>query len=435
MTLSVFYSISPFGTGDQKVVSDITIAGGAGVATFTVAQTGNIGVGCHVISDNVDGYISVMTNSTTATIVTALGAVHGNVSQESLTSISHEYASIAAYEAGFIDASHINDTDLTNADVIAFAPCYYDHDDGTVDGNDVGVSFGTTGAANYLEIYTPQGGTESINNQRHNGTSVDVSGVGYQISSAASTVRTAEDYINLIGLDIVTSDATESALGMSLGAPTIGDNLVNTKNCIIHNSSGTSNTTNLILASDTNLVAHFENTIGYTSGRNIDTRNSTTVTIINCTFYRHADQLGVVADTELTCTNTYCGKDSGTAEDFWTAGAAPSGSYNASSDGTAATDYTNTQINAAGVDQFTAVGAGSEDFNVKDTNADIYDNGTAVGRPATDIVGFTWVTDEIGAFAFQDAGGVTQDPSGILPAMNGAVTRQRSFNRATGGSI
>ena len=34
-----------------------------------------------------------------------------------------------------------------------------------------------------------------------------------------------------------------------------------------------------------------------------------------------------------------------------------------------------------------------------------------------------------------DVGGVTQDPSGILPAMSGTVTRQKSFNRAIGGSI
>lgn len=169
MATDVYYSISPFGTGDIKVASNISIAGGAGVATFSVAQTGNIGVGTHVISANIDGYISVMTNSTTATIVTALGVAHGNVTSESLTSISHEYASLVAFEAGFTDANHVNNTDLTAVDVVANAPCYYDHVDQTPDSSPVTFNFGITDTTRYVKVYTPQGGTESINNQRHDG--------------------------------------------------------------------------------------------------------------------------------------------------------------------------------------------------------------------------------------------------------------------------
>lgn len=169
MASNVFYSISPFGTGDIKVACNISISGGAGVATFSVAQTGNIGVGCHVISANVDGFISVMTNSTTATIVSALGVAHGNVSSESLTSIAHEYASLSAAEAGFTDANHINNLSLVAADVVVNLACYYDHDDDTVDSTMVVITGQTVDATRYLRVYTPQGSTESINDQRHSG--------------------------------------------------------------------------------------------------------------------------------------------------------------------------------------------------------------------------------------------------------------------------
>ena len=50
MASNVYYSISPFGTGDIKTGSPtITIA--AGVATLSVAQTGNIGQGCRITYD------------------------------------------------------------------------------------------------------------------------------------------------------------------------------------------------------------------------------------------------------------------------------------------------------------------------------------------------------------------------------------------------
>ena len=202
MAANVYYSSSPFGSGDIKVASNISIAGGAGAATFSVAQTGNIGVGCHVISSGIDGFISEMTDSTHATIVTALGVAHGNVTSETLTSIAHEYASISAYEAGFTDASHINDTDLTNADVAAFCPCYYDHDDQTLDTTATQISFGTTGATQYLQFYTPMGGTESINNQRHSGV-WDANKWALDISaSGGGPLNIDESFVRIIGLQV-----------------------------------------------------------------------------------------------------------------------------------------------------------------------------------------------------------------------------------------
>lgn len=223
MPADVFYSISPFGTGDIKVACNISISGGVGVATFSVAQTGNIGVGCHVISSNIDGFISVMTNSTTATIVSALGVAHGNVSSETLTSISHEYASVSAFEAGFTDVNHINDTDLivAGADVIVHGCCYFDHDDQTPDSTSVTLSWsGTTDATNYLEIFTPNGGAESINNQRHSGLwdtnkwHMDISGA-FQVC-----INCDEDFVKFKGLQILQSHATQHGGCLNVATPT-----------------------------------------------------------------------------------------------------------------------------------------------------------------------------------------------------------------------
>lgn len=45
--------------------------------------------------------------------------------------------------------------------------------------------------------------------------------------------------------------------------------------------------------------------------------------------------------------------------------------------------------------------APSGDFSPTNVDSELVDNGTAVGRPATDIIGNSWDTDDIGAFAFQ----------------------------------
>jgi len=88
-----------------------------------------------------------------------------------VTSVHHEWASLADFESYFTDGNHISNTSLVSADVIAYACCYYDHANPTTnpDDNAVTINFGTTGVSNYLQIYTPVGGAESINDQRHDG--------------------------------------------------------------------------------------------------------------------------------------------------------------------------------------------------------------------------------------------------------------------------
>jgi len=218
MPAPVFYSISPFGTGTIETgAGNITIT--SGVATLTVEQTGNIGVGVAIeyeadsiayiapnrigfdsggtvellpgtkIEDATSGatgivrYVELLSGTwaggdaagwiyfekttgtfgnnniinrtkptASANIATVNGTIEGNIGNgntefvvksaigadaanqtiTAVTSIHHEYASLATFEAGFTDAAHVNNTNLTSADVVVHACHYYDHDNQTL---------------------------------------------------------------------------------------------------------------------------------------------------------------------------------------------------------------------------------------------------------------------------------------------------------------
>ncbi len=316
MATDIYYSCSPFGTGDIKVASDITIAGGSGAATFTVAQTGNIGIGCHVISSGVDGYISEMTDSTHATIVTALGAAHGNVAQEGLTSIAHEYASISALEAGFTDASHANTTDLVASDYVINACCYYDHDDSTLDTTRVTITFGTSDATRYFNMITPNGGTESINVQRSETGIFDTAKYAIEADSASGLVRISDSGnqqhgTRITGIqihDVGTSASNECIANVNSTTDIIIDK------CILN--CGTGGDGIFINGATTTMV--IKNTTVYNPGtqggssEGIYVANVGTCDIYNCTVYNFND--GIERDAG-TVTVTNCAVF-GNADDF-----------------------------------------------------------------------------------------------------------------------
>ena len=304
MPAPVFYSISPFGTGTIETgAGNITIT--SGVATLTVEQTGNIGVGVAIEYDTEDiSYIApnrigfdsggttelkvdtkiedatsgatgivrfvellsgtwaggdaagwIYFESTTGTfgnnntinrtkptsssnIATVDGTIEGNIGNgntefvvksaigadaanqtvTAVTSIHHEYASLSAFEAGFTDAAHINDTDLTNADVVAHACCYYDHDDYTVDSIMAAFDGATTSITQYIICFAPAGGSESKNIQRHLGAK-DANKYLLVVSSD-KCVFVKDNHVNLDGLQLGNSGGTSWGFGISMVYPT-----------------------------------------------------------------------------------------------------------------------------------------------------------------------------------------------------------------------
>jgi hypothetical protein len=168
MAAQVYYSVSPFGTGDIKTgTPNCSIT--SGVATLDVAQTGNIGQGCRLTYGGHVAYISQVNSSTSFNVVTAVGGTPADHASVAVDSIGHEYASLSAAEAGATDANHINNTSLVTADVVCNLACYYDHDDYTADTTAVTIDGWTTDATRSFNVYTPTGGTQSINSQRHSG--------------------------------------------------------------------------------------------------------------------------------------------------------------------------------------------------------------------------------------------------------------------------
>lgn len=295
MATNVFYSISPVtNIVDMKVSCDISISGGAGVATFSEAQTGNIGIGCHVISSNIDGFISEMTNSTTATIVTALGAAHGNVSLEALTSIKHEYDSLALAEAGFTDEDHTNNVDIstaTGADIQANLCWYYDHDDFTVDSTLVDFFGTTTDATGFVNVFTPTGGTESINNQRHSGVWDDNKQVFDTGASTNFPIILTDDNIRITGIQLDQGADHASAFGIVANGAVARCYVVS---CILKYTGGGSSKTAIEMADNGNSSHNFAiNNIvdGFANGIFIRGPSSSAVaviynnTVVNCTSY------------------------------------------------------------------------------------------------------------------------------------------------------
>ncbi|HBI33907.1 MAG TPA: hypothetical protein DEA43_03620 [Candidatus Moranbacteria bacterium] len=162
----IFYSVGQ-STADLKTgTPTVTIA--SGVATFSAAQTGNIGVGDRVTYNTTDiAYIASKTSTSVWTLVTKTGAVPADITDSAVVSIKHEYTSLSAAEAGAIDANHLNTTDLVAGNYQLNFPCYYDSG---ADTTSVVVSGYTTGVNNFIKIYTPNNTTTEANNsQRHSG--------------------------------------------------------------------------------------------------------------------------------------------------------------------------------------------------------------------------------------------------------------------------
>jgi len=162
----IYYSVGQ-SVADLKIgTPTITIT--SGVATFSAAQTGNIGVGDRVTYNTTDiAYIASKTSTSVWTLVTKTGAVPADITTSTVVSIKHEYTSLSAAVTGAVDANHLNTTDLVTGNYQLNFPCYYDS---AADTTAVTVSGYTTGVSNFIKIYTPfNTATEANNSQRHSG--------------------------------------------------------------------------------------------------------------------------------------------------------------------------------------------------------------------------------------------------------------------------
>ena len=203
--------------------STVTIA--SGVATFSIPQTGNIGVGDRVTYNSTSvAYISGRTSTSVWTLETATGSIPANISGAIVSSIGHEYNSLNAAIGGggsVYDSNHLNNKDLTALNVVLDVPCYYDN------GPDTTYVYGstaTTSATNYINIYTATSSSQVNRSQRHNGKWTNNA---YQLdvsTSSAIALTAGIDFVRIDGLQVqITTSSTTAAIGLNFQGKSITD--------------------------------------------------------------------------------------------------------------------------------------------------------------------------------------------------------------------
>ncbi|MDP1721589.1 MAG: hypothetical protein Q8L37_00100 [Candidatus Gottesmanbacteria bacterium] len=164
---NVYYSVGQ-NTTDHKTGSP-TLTISSGVGTFSVAQTAtNMGVGDAVTyNTNVVAYISGKTSTSVWTLVTATGGTPADISDSTVVSIAHVFTALNTALSSATGASYLNTTNLVTGGFVLNIPCYYDSG---ADTTAVATPAITTGASNYINVYTATSTTSEVNQtQRHSG--------------------------------------------------------------------------------------------------------------------------------------------------------------------------------------------------------------------------------------------------------------------------
>jgi hypothetical protein len=270
---------------------------------------------------------------------TATGGTPANTAARNILSINHVWATVAAFEGAFTGASYINNASLVAADVVAHCCWYYDHDNYTTDSTSVALGWsGTQDATRYLQIFTPTGGAESINNQRHSGIwdsnkakSEIVNSGNYQ-----QAINIIEGYTRIQGLQLqvdtggntcarVIQSASATGVGLKVdscilvGVENGGDFghgglylynaaiTIEVINTILYGCAGTA--TNGFYFRNCSTADVFHCTVSDIVGDAIE-RDAGTVVVTNCAVFNNTDDF----DGTITC--DYCASDDADAPTY-----------------------------------------------------------------------------------------------------------------------
>jgi len=263
---NVFYSVGQ-NTNDHKTGSpSITLSGYA--ATLSVGQTApNMGVGDVITYAGGSCFISAKTDADQMhwNCQNATGGTAPQVTDATVTSINHAFSSLSVAvggaSPGAANSSHLNTSNLTAGDYILKIPCYYDTGSDTTA---VSINDWTTGASNYIEIYTPTSMTTEVNQtQRHSGV-WDDSKYHLNISSTVA-LYIQEDHVKAHGLQLNAVGYTGIRISVGDDATiNIADNIVKGNattyvNAIYVGAAGPSSFANIW----NNIIYGFNGTEGY----------------------------------------------------------------------------------------------------------------------------------------------------------------------------
>lgn len=207
---NVYYSVGQ-SSSDLKT-GNPTIGLTSGVAVFSMAQTGNIGVGDEVkYGTNSIAFISGKTREDDAhwTLVTPTGGIPLNVANAQVLSITRAFTSLNEAISGFSDSQHLANANLVNAHVTVNLACYYDKGPDTTTvyiPNSI-----STGPANYVNIYTPSNtSTQSNISQRHTGRWT-MKAYQLVVTNGYAAIDIHTNYVRITGLQIEQINTPKSA--------------------------------------------------------------------------------------------------------------------------------------------------------------------------------------------------------------------------------
>src|SRR3989339_894726 len=392
---SVFYSV---GTSTSNLMTGTpTVSVSSGVATFSTAQTGNIGAGDMVTLDN--GwvfYLKQKTSTTVWTVSAPIGASPNNISSRKVVFIKRAFnslnAAISGSAPGSANSSHLNTMALTTAKTKLYISCYADGNDASMD---TVSNTWTTSASYYITIYTPTNTlTECNQNQRHDGV---ISGGGYTLTNTVATdykrnLDIGASYTKVIGLKIIRTSSNWS-YGSCIGDYSTTGGVTNCEfaynllyqqsggdyGCLIYNGN-ISATDHYAFSIHDNILISGSSTLlwGIYYGAAYQTTAARQSKIYNNTVYGSYTSSGgairIVVNNSASSSylplvkNNYAA-NTGTGSDYIFGGADYSNAnaevaYNGSDDGTAGTSNGNQTISAANM-YFGSTTSGSENLHIK----------------------------------------------------------------------
>lgn len=425
---SVYYAVCP-GTGgtDDKKTGSPTITIASGVATLSVAQTGNIGQGFRITYDTSKVcFISKVNSSTSFNVVTATGGTPSNeASAVTVNSIAADYASLSAAEDGASDSSHLNTSDLVTANTILNLVCYAgasaDTTACTIDGY-------TTDSTRYVKIFTPRGldFNESIYSQRHAGVWDDNKYIITHTNASWGIINNSQSYTVIEGIQVSNPYTGTSTNRYAIGSATSTDYInVTVRDCIVRATGTGSFTKGIYLMGRSNQVI---NCIAYDFAlegiyASNDTTSAGSCYIMNCTAYNCG--YGICSSSAnyrsyktyaYNCASFGCG-----SSDYRN----PAGNWHASSSNNASEDGTapGTDIDLSG---YTAsaiwTDADNGDFSLVSGSPLIGEGTDLSAYFTTDIKGTTRSSWDIGAFEYVAPAAA----GGIIPIIMNHLQKMRA---------
>ena len=418
----VFYSVGT-DTSDFLTASDISITNGT--ATFTVPQTGDIGVGDEIDFGGPKVYIKTVLSPTQFVVHAANGGVPGDVGTATVVSIMRAFNDLGAAAVGSGDVNHLNNFDLLAAGANLTWVAYND----TPFVSGVAINGYTTDATHFITLTVADASqVVSGNTQQHSGTA----GTGVVIDSGGGpggVIEIFEDFTRLHWFEVT---GVKGVLPSGY-VITVGAQEVEISHVLVHDFDDAANPTNDGISIADSGAADFyslavRNSIIYDGqDRCIQgDQADDTVTVENTTVY--GCQSGIHQDlgSSLFISNTI---SMGNGLDFDVSGGG-SFSNNMSEDGTAPGPAS--LINQIAADQFVNITAGDEnnwDLHLIPTSTAI-SVGTPLGSVLDDIdrqargtgAGWEMGADETRTVNYRSIGTAADYNAGSIDAFDGSFT-------------